>query len=131
MTDINFFISRTGVDSDWAQWIAQELDRVGYTTFLPDWDLLPAQSFLANMRKGAECQCTIAVLSTEYLNAEFTESEWESALVRDARAQGRRLIPVRVRPCNIPPFLSRYIYIDLVDKTEDEAREALLEGVKG
>src|SRR5215471_16775826 len=110
MSGINFFISRTGVDSDWAQWIAQELERAGYSTFLQDWDFHPGQSFLANMRKGAECQCTIAVLSNEYLDADFTQSEWESALVRDARAEARRLIPVRVRPCDIPPFLSRYIY---------------------
>jgi len=32
--------------------------------------------------------------------------------------------------CDIPPLLARYIYIDLVDRNEDEARVVLIEGVR-
>src|SRR5258708_82456 len=107
----NFFISRTGIDADWAQWIAQELEKEKYTTFLQDWDFLPGKSFVENMRKGTECERTIAVLSQEYLGADFTHPEWQAAFARDPRGEDRRFISVRIRPCEIPPLLAPYIYI--------------------
>ena len=127
----NFFISRTGIDAYWAQWIAQELEKARYTTYLQDWDFLPSQSFVDNMRKGSECDCTIAVLSTEYLNANFTQPEWQAAFARDPRGNQRRLLFVRVRDCQIPPLLAHYGYVDLVGKNEEDARQALLTAVSG
>jgi hypothetical protein len=125
----NFFISRAGPDAAWARWIAHVLEEAGYSTFLQDWDFAPGQSFIENMRRGAECEHTLALLSPDYFRADFTNPEWEAALVQDPRGTDRRLIPVRVRACEVPPFLAHYIYIDLVGKGEEEARCALLEGV--
>jgi hypothetical protein len=121
----DFFISRTGVDKDWAQWIAQVLEEEGHTTYLQDWDFLPGQSFIANMRIGAQCKRTIAVLSPEYLAAEFTVPELEAAF------KTHTYLPVRVRRCEIDPLLAPYVFIDFVGKSKDEARDLLLKGVKG
>ena len=34
----DFFISYTGADQQWAEWIAWQLDHAGYTTILQAWD---------------------------------------------------------------------------------------------
>src|SRR5258708_17351312 len=81
--DRNFFISRTGKDKDWAQWIAQVLEAASYTTFLQDWDFIPGLSFVQMMEEGAECERTIVVLSPEYLEAAFTRPEWRGAFPKN------------------------------------------------
>jgi hypothetical protein len=122
----DFFISRAGPDSEWAQWIAQELEKAGYGCYLQDWDFLPGQSFVECMRKGAEYDCTLLVMSPNYWKPDiFTHPEWQAAFAK------RRFIPVRVEKCEIPALLSHYIYIDIAGKPPDQAREALLAGVKG
>jgi hypothetical protein len=35
-----------------------------------------------------------------------------------------------VKRCEIPPLLAHYVYVDLVDKTQDVARQLLIEGAK-
>jgi hypothetical protein len=82
------------------------------------------------MNLASCCKRTIIVLSADYLSADYTHPEWESAFVRDPRATDRSLVPVRVRVCEVPPLLARIIRIDLVDRNEDEARLALVEGVQ-
>jgi tetratricopeptide (TPR) repeat protein len=123
-TKRDFFISRTGADKDWALWISQELEAAGYTTFLQDRDILPGQSFVERMKYGAEWDCTILVMSPEYWEATFTQPEWQAAFRRG------RFLPIRVKRCEIPSLLAHYVYVDLVDKKRDEARQLLLEGVK-
>jgi hypothetical protein len=118
-----FFISRTGADKDWAQWIAQELEAAGHSAIVQDWDSRPGRSFIEFMRKGAEHE-TILVMSPEYWKAVYTQPEWEAAFLADV------IIPVRVRECAIPNLVKRLVYIDLVGKTRDEARQELLDGIK-
>jgi hypothetical protein len=78
----------------------------------------------------AESDLTVAVLSVDYLNAEFTQSEWAAAFARDPTGKNRMLIPVRVAKCHLPPIHSEIIYIDLVGRTEQDAERALVDGLK-
>jgi hypothetical protein len=78
----------------------------------------------------AESDLTIAVLSEHYLKAEFTQSEWAAAFARDPTGKNRKLIPVRVDKCHLPPVLSEIIYIDLGGRAEQDAERALLDGLK-
>ena len=120
----DFFISRTGADKDWALWISQELEAAGYSTFLQDRDFLPGISFVENMQKGAEYDCTILVMSPEYWKAVGTQPEWQAAFNK------KRMLPILVKRCEVPALLDHYVRISFVDKTRDEARQILLEGVK-
>jgi tetratricopeptide (TPR) repeat protein len=120
----DFFISRAGADKERALWIAAELEKEGYTTFLQDRDFSPGQSFVDMMREGAEWDCTILTMSPDYWTSRYTRIELDAAVARG------RFIPVLVRRCEIPALFAHYVYIDLVDKTPDEARQILLEGIK-
>src|SRR5271166_5154924 len=78
----------------------------------------------------ADSDLTIAVLSEHYLKAEFSQPEWAAAFARDPTGKNRKLVPVRVVKCHLPPMLSEIIYIDLVDRPEQDAKRALLDGLK-
>jgi TIR domain len=126
----DFFISRTGVDAEWAQWIAWTLEDADYHVYLQDWDFHPGRSFIHDMQEGAtNCSRTIAVLSPDYFDSAFSNAEWEAALTKDPTGADRALTTVRVAQCDPPGLLARYPYIDLVGRDEATARDLLLVGV--
>jgi tetratricopeptide (TPR) repeat protein len=120
-----YFISRTGADAEWAQWIAHELEAAGFTAFLQDWDFLPGKSFVENMERGAECPTTIAVVSEKYWESVYTQMERYPAIAKSS------LLLVRVEECKVPDFLAHYVHVDLFGKEQSEARSVLIEAVKG
>ena len=127
---MDFFVSYTGADVAWAEWIAVELERVGYTTFCQVLDIRPGQDFVHEMQRAAETAArTIAVLSPAYSRSEFGEAEWRTALTGDPSGEQSRLIPVRVQVSSPPGLLRSRVCIDLFDCAEDVARARLLDGV--
>jgi hypothetical protein len=70
-------------------------------------------------------------LSQDYLDALFTQPEWTAALVQDPTGAQRTLIPVRVRPCQPRGILAPIVYTDVVDLSEEAARERLLSLAQG
>jgi hypothetical protein len=125
-----FFISYTGADQAWAEWIAETLEQAGHRTVLQAWDFRPGENFIQRMNQAlAEAERVLAVLSPAYFQSEYARDEWTAALVRD-RGQADRLLPVRVAKAEVPPLLANRIYIDLVDLDEEPAAERLVAGVQ-
>src|SRR5437764_10082994 len=80
----DFFVSYTGADAAWAEWIAFELEKAGYRTVIQLWDFAPGSNFVIEMRKAAAGAArTIAVLSPRYLKSEFAQTEWAAAFAGD------------------------------------------------
>lgn len=127
----NFFISYNKADRDWAEWIAWTLEEEGYSVVIQAWDFRPGGNFVIEMQEAAaNTERTIAVLSENYLKAEFTQPEWAAAFARDPQGKERILIPVQVKECNPVGLLKSTIYIDLVGHSEEEARKVIIEGLK-
>jgi len=126
----DFFISYTKADKDWAQWIAHQLEKAGYTTIIQAWDFRPGSNFILEIDKATkQAQRTIAVLSQSYLQAVFTQPEWAAAFRQDPAGQRGTLLPVRVEECQLGGLFAAIGYIDLVNLDEDKARTALLRGI--
>jgi tetratricopeptide (TPR) repeat protein len=101
------------------------LERAGYTTIIQSWDLHPGSNFVLEMDRAVSgAERTIALLSPDYLAARYPQSEWSAAFAND------KLLPVRVRECEIKGVLAPIAYIDLVGLTEIAATGALLEGAR-
>lgn len=128
----DFFISYTQSDSDWARWIAQQLESAGYSTIFQARDFAPGGNFVVQMHRALQMtQRTIAVISQEYLEASYATSEWAETFRRDPSGEYRLLVPVRVRPCSdLRGLLGARVYIDLIDQVEEAARRRLLDGVQ-
>jgi tetratricopeptide (TPR) repeat protein len=126
----DFFISYTGVNRSWAEWIAVQLEAAGYTTVLQAWDFRPGSDFLHEMQQATSTAArTIAVLSPAYFESGFGEAEWRAAFAKDPTGELGLLVPVRVQPCEPPGLLASRVYIDLVDTEEATAKRLLLAGV--
>ncbi|MCE7914727.1 MAG: toll/interleukin-1 receptor domain-containing protein [Nitrosomonas sp. PRO4] len=128
----DFFISYNQADVEMAGWIDEQLKSAGYTTKIQKVDFGPGNNFVWEMQKAAtEATRTIAVLSPDYFQSKFTVPEWAAAFVQDPLGEQRLLIPVRVRPVELTGFFETIVYIDLVDREEEEAKAHLLSGIKG
>src|SRR5947209_3986754 len=102
----DFFISYTSADRAWAEWIAWQLEAEGFFTVIQAWDFRPGSSFVLEMDKAArEAARTIAILSPDYLNADYPKSEWAAAFKRDPTGERGILLPVRVQKCEVEGLL--------------------------
>jgi len=123
----DFFVSYTGVDSLWAEWIAFALEEQGYTVLLQSWDFLTGGNFVLEMDAAARhCDRTIAVLSRAYCQSGFAAPEWAAAFQRDPEAKNGSLIPVRIEDFQPEGLFASISYVDLVGRDAAAAREELL-----
>lgn len=126
----DFFISYTGNDRTWAEWIAWILEEAGYSVVIQAWDFRVGGNFVLDMQKATEANQTIAVLSSIYLQKPFPQSEWATAFAQDPTSANRKLIPVRIEDCNPSGLLSAIVHVDVFNCDEVEAQERLLAAVK-
>jgi hypothetical protein len=47
----DFFISYTGADRQWAEWIAWHLEQAGYSTIIQAWDFRAGGNFAHEMQR--------------------------------------------------------------------------------
>ena len=126
----DFFISYTGVDRGWAVWIAWQLEEAGYRTLIQEWDIVPGTNWYAVMEHGVQnCERTIALLSPAYLSSAYGSQERQAAQRQDPAGLGRKLVPIRIAPCEQPGLLGAVVSFDLFDLSPDRAREVLLEKI--
>jgi TIR domain-containing protein len=77
---VDFFVSYTGADRAWAEWVAWQLEQAGYQVIVQAWDFEPGDNFVARMRDALEhADRTLALISAAYLVSPY----W-------AHARGRR-----------------------------------------
>ncbi|MEJ1930716.1 TIR domain-containing protein [Nostoc sp. NIES-2111] len=126
----DFFISYTGNDRTWAEWIAWVLEEAGYSVVIQAWDFSPGGNFVLDMQKATGANRTIAVLSSLYLQKPFPQSEWAAAFAQDPTSINRKLIPVRAEECNPSGLLGQIVYVDVFNCDEIEAQQRLLAAVK-
>src|SRR4051812_11631239 len=90
---LDFFVSYTQVDREWAEWIAWELTEAGYGVFVQAWDIAAGHDFVHEMQAALQRAARmVAVLSRAYLErSPFGEAEWRSAFAGDPSGQGRAL----------------------------------------
>lgn len=128
----DFFVSYTGADKAWAEWIAWELEAQGHPVLLQAWDMVPGTNWVDVMHRGMQgSERTIAVLSTSYLDSVYGTAEWQAAWRDDPTGADRTLLVVRVEDCERPGLLAPVVSADLFGLNEDAARAELRRVVRG
>ena len=126
----DFFISYTGADVAWAEWVAWVLKDAGFSTLIQKWDFHFGGNFVANMHNALEgSERTIAILSEAYFASKFCEDEWTAALAKST-PDNRRLLPIRIADIARPGLFAPIASLDLFDLDEVVAKERLLAAVK-
>jgi len=127
----DFFISYARRDRQWAEWIAWSLEAAGYRVLIQAWDMVPGTNWVLSVEEGVRLsERTIAVMSKAYLKSDWTQVEAQVALRRDPLGRERRLLPVRIEECRVEGLLGLIVRIDLFGRSESDARQALLDGVR-
>ena len=126
----DFFVSYTGADRAWAEWVAWVLEDEGCSVVIQAWDFHAGENFIDNMQKALEgTERTIAVLSAAYFDSEFCKQEWTAALAKAGKQGQDKLVPIRTADIDPPGLFAPIAYIDLFDTPEAEARKRLLAGI--
>jgi len=120
----DFFISYNKADRGWAEWVAWQLEREGYTTILQVWDFRPgANPGLLMQEATRKAKQILTILSPEYLVSQA------SAFVQDPTRKDSTLVLIRVKECALEGILTSVGYIDIVGLSEARARDAILQGI--
>ena len=127
----NFFISRTGKDSQWAKWIAGTLENNNYSTIIQDWDFSSGENIIINMDNAIKnTEATIVVWSEEFEKKEYCKEEWSATLAKSLEIHSnKKLFIARIEDHQITGILSARSYFDLFDLIEDAAKDELLKKV--
>jgi TIR domain len=127
----DFFVSYTGVDTAWAEWIAWQLKEAGYAVTVQAWHFRPGMNFVALMGQALDrCQRTVAIVSRAYLEQSiYGSDEWTAAFTHDDPTSSGLLL-VLVEPVSLPRLLRPWIHISLAGLEPEPAAVRLLEGVR-
>ncbi|WP_322780446.1 TIR domain-containing protein, partial [Frankia sp. Cas4] len=110
----DFFVSYTGRDQAWAEWIAWTLEAAGYRVVIQAWDFGAGTGFVEAMHQATQTSPrTVAVLSAAYLTSAFAAAEWQAAWRADPLGRARKLLVFRVEDCDRPGLLGQVVSVDL------------------
>ncbi len=126
----DFYISHHIADHDWAEWIANQLQEVGYSV---NWGFQFGPSSSLDIDTSAlhnQARHTIALLSPDYLSVDSVQQEWTAMLAPSPQQEQKLLLPIRVRSCTPGGIFASIQYLDLVKQDEATAREMLLQFVR-
>lgn len=75
----DFFVSYTGADRAWAEWIAWQLEADGYQVVFQGWDFMPGYDWAHGMQRATStAERLVVVLSAAYLRSGHGEAEWRA-----------------------------------------------------
>jgi tetratricopeptide (TPR) repeat protein len=128
----DFLVSYAPADRRWGEWVAWQLEDVGYRVLIEAWDLLPGNNRADWLHSHAiAARQTIAVITDSYLASEVGRFEWLTAWARDPLGRDKRLLAVRTTSAVLPSdLLGQIMTLDLFGLSEKDARDRLLSAVQ-
>jgi tetratricopeptide (TPR) repeat protein len=119
----DIFISYTSSDRDWAFWIAKELEALGHTPHIYEWEVNAGADIYAWMQTHMDAaDHVLCVMSDQYLKAPFSTLERNAALWQTADKRPGFVLLVAVKPCTIPALSDHIRRCELFGVPEDAAR---------
>lgn len=121
MADI--FVSYTSSDRDWAFWIAKELEALGHTPRIHEWEIGRGDDIYAWMEERHDAaDHVLCVVSDAYLTAPYSTLERNAALWQAAARRPGFVLFVAVKPCRFPTLADHIRRCELFGVPEDAAR---------
>ncbi|MFE1015549.1 toll/interleukin-1 receptor domain-containing protein [Streptomyces sp. NPDC058794] len=122
---IRIFISYTESDLAWAEWVAARIREAGHTVIMQHYDSPPGDNFVVWVNRQLEtADLVMPLYSRQYFESQWCTIEWSSAL-----SAGKRMIPLKIRPCALPAVLTHITYVDVSKRSEKNIRRLLNAGL--
>ena len=121
MADI--FVSYTNSDREWAFWIAKELEGLGHTPHIHEWEIGGGDDIYAWMeRRHDAADHVLCVISDDYLKAPYSTLERNAALWQAVSKKSGFVLLVVVKACKLPTLSDHIRRCELFGVPEDAAR---------
>ena len=120
MADI--FISYTASDRDWAFWIAKELEALGQTPHIHEWEIKGDDIYAWMEGRYDAADHVLCVVSDEYLRAPYSTLERNAALWQATSKRPGFVLFVTVQPCRLPMLADHIRRCELYGVPEEAAR---------
>lgn len=99
--DALVFLSYSRKDAEFVRELHRRLTRDGVECFYDEASIDGGENFVLRLQDGVgRCDHFIAVLSPDYVTSKWATEEWTAA-----KARGVKIIPLRLRDCEIPALL--------------------------
>ena len=124
MADI--FVSYTSGDKAWAEWIGHELEKLGHTPHLHDWEISGGGDLAEWMEKHHHAaDHVLCVVSAIYLDKPYSAWERRSAQWTATTKRPNFVLPVFVEDCEPPTMFAPLKCCQLFGLDETAAHERL------
>ena len=121
------FISYTSADSQEAQWIAHELEDLGHTPHVHEWEIRGGEDIYAWMQaRHDSADHVLCVFSDAYMAAPYSTLERNAALWQAANKRPGFVLVVVVKPCRLPTLSDHYKRVELFGLPEEDRKSTRL-----
>jgi hypothetical protein len=121
MADI--FVSYTSSDRDWAHWIKKELEALGHTPHVHEFEVKAGDDICQWMLEHHDAaDHVLCVVSDEYLKAPYSTWERNAALWQAASKRPGFVLLVAVKPCRFPTLTDHLRRCELYGIPDDQKR---------
>lgn len=95
--------------------------------FYDSWNIQPGDGIIGKMEEGLQsCKYFLFFVSANSLASPMVKLEWQNALMRSAKNDAMKFIPIRVDKADMPILLTQTAWIDLYNSGLDVAvRQAI------
>jgi tetratricopeptide (TPR) repeat protein len=127
------FISYSHKDKDWVRnWLVPKLEASGIQTHIDYRDFEIGLPSVVNMERAVEqCEKTILVLTPHWVESEWTQFEGIMLQTMDPIGVRKKILPLMLEHCVLPPRLKIFTYADFRDKNNwDFEIEKLIKQIK-
>jgi len=117
----DIFISYNSKRKEWVSNLVKKLQRRKYEgnyfkVFFDEFSIKTGESIPTAIRNGLKkSRFIIFIMTPEWVNSEWCIFEADTAIFFDPAARNRKIIPLLLEDCEIPPDLARLKYIDFRD----------------
>jgi hypothetical protein len=119
----DIFVSYTSSDKDWAFWIGKELEALGHTPHVHEWEIKAGGDIYAWMEQRHDAaDHVLCVVSDDYLKAPYSTLERNAALWQAASNRPGFVLLVAVKPCKLPTLSDHFRRCELSGIPEEAAR---------
>lgn len=126
--EYDVFVSYTQADAQWVrEWLLPRLHQVGLRVCIDFQDFVPGSLHLSNVERAFEAsQRTLLILTPSWIRDEWPTIESLLVMASDLAGRRRKLVPLLLKPCQLPGRVAMLTYLDLTNARTREAELARL-----
>ena len=110
------FLSHNWKDKQVIEQFDQSLIKVfgRENVFYDSWNIQPGDGIIGKMEEGMQsCKYFLFFVSANSLSSPMIKLEWQNALMRTAKNDTIKFIPIRIDKSDVPALLTQTVWIDL------------------